>query len=124
MTGTRFRRYERKDPEFAAKVEEAKAEGKSHLLDRLRDRLEDLALNVNSPSERLLMLLAEAHLPEFAYKRQRQVKHEGEVRHTLTTEQLDAIPVEKLERLVALMDELGLEELPAPERLRVIEGGR
>lgn len=109
MTGTRFKRFERRDPEFGAAVEEAKAEGKESLVDRIRDRMEDLALHVNTPSERMLIQLAEAHLPEFAYRRTRRTEATGQVdvlhRLQLDPEKLALIPQEKLLIAIEALEE-------------------
>lgn len=77
-TGTRFRSLCRNDPLFDADYQAARDTGVEAKCDSLRDVFWERALAGNSNgSDRLLLVLAEAYLPELEHRRRYRVEHTG-----------------------------------------------
>lgn len=76
-TGSAFRSLCRRNPGFNAAYEEALTTGKAGLRDTIRQTLLHRALDgTTQGSDRLLLVLAETHLPELAWRREQRVHHD------------------------------------------------
>ena len=102
-TGSAFRTLCRRDPEFQARYEKALDEGKQGVEDKVRDAIWRRALaGKTQGSDRLLLVLGEAHLPEFGFRRQRKLTLAG----SLEVTQIDAIDAE-IRRLLGELEARG-----------------
>lgn len=76
-TGSAFRSLCRRNPDFNAAYKEALTTGKAGLRDTIRQTLLHRALDgTTQGSDRLLLVLAETHLPELAWRREQRVHHD------------------------------------------------
>lgn len=76
-TGSAFRSLCRRNPDFNTAYEEALTTGKAGLRDTIRQTLLHRALDgTTQGSDRLLLVLAETHLPELAWRREQRVHHD------------------------------------------------
>lgn len=76
-TGTAFRSLCRNNQAFNTAYEEALRTGRAGLRDTIRKTFLDRALDGSTQgSDRLLLVLAETHLPEFAWRREQRVHHD------------------------------------------------
>lgn len=132
-TATQMRRL--RNPEsvnfvegFQERYDEAyKVHEQAHL-DKLRNEVRERMYDRSDPASlRLLVMEAEAHLPEYVHKRQSKVVHGQDgpfqiqaVLPKVTQEALDSMPREELEELIAGLRKLASSTQP---ELRVLEGG-
>lgn len=103
-TGKRFRSLLRRDPEFKALYEELVPDFETALQDRVRNELSERAFDRRDPqSARLLVLLAEARLPELDYKRTRRIDQHTTMEQHLTIDPRD-FTLEEIERMIEIIE--------------------
>ncbi len=110
-TGTVMRRLRKRDPSFAARYEDAYDEGREHYRERLRAQARLRALNADNPSDRILEVELATHVPGYEHLRRDRMKVDGRIEHGVTIAldpaALDALPLDKLLALRALLEEAG-----------------
>lgn len=112
-TGSRFRGLEIRDPEFATAVKEATAEGRVQHRERIRREVWERALDRSDPaSAKLLILEAEASLPEYEHRRVRHSHVTGELELKaipwIDVDKLDALAVEQPDKFDVFLEVLDL----------------
>lgn len=130
-TSKRMRSLQRRDAAFDALVQKAEEIGKPEYQQWIRRTLNGIAANPRHPQQtRAVLVLAEAHLPEFEHKRTTRIGNAPNeelsigVNARITAEQLANLPQEQLELLLAAKElERALERGEMPP-LRAIEGGQ
>lgn len=129
-TGTRFRWLERNDPEFNRAYLQATEEAPRGLQDRIRKEIGERMFDRSDPSSaRLLVLEAEAHLPEYEHRRTRHLKHSGgltvQAIPFIDQAKLEALPDDRFELFMGVLREIVSDrepiQLPAGNQLPVIE---
>lgn len=115
LTGTKMRSLCRRDPAFNAAYEEALAEGRPGLQDRVRAVWHREALEGKNP--RLLWYLVVSTLPEAAWFRQgtQPADETGEQRHDLTK-----LTNDELAQLKAIVAKAKDDDQPARRGLRAV----
>jgi len=111
LTGTKMRAFLLREPERAALVQEAAAEGELHYQERLRATARAIALNTETPNARILEVELATHAPGYEHLRRDRMKHEGHITHgiviDLDPEKLDGMPLEEIEAAIAALRRLG-----------------
>lgn len=116
VTGTRMRALARRDPGFAARLGDAKAEGYALYQDRLRGTARTRATG-EPGSDRILEVELATHVPGYEHLRRDRVKVDARLEHAIVLDPgaLDAMPVEKLTQLRELLVDLGGEIIDGEE---------
>jgi hypothetical protein len=133
-TGTRFRMLaNRTNSELGEALKELQGEIGEARRDRILNTLEGRAFDKDDPaSARFLTMLAEAELPQFAYRRTKQHQHSGsfDIRMVpwIDQEKLAELPDEEFIQFMETLSKIRSDKAPVEvkkgEPLKVIEGGK
>lgn len=133
-TASRIRAEEKRNPIFARWVAEAEEAGEGQLEDTIRGAMQEVALGhvlgereEHPKAWEALRMLAEAHLSELQYKRNRQVTHDQAKPFEILVGQRvpeDLLAALTQEERTALLETVRMLETRQRQHLRAIEGGR